>query len=353
MTRRWPSKVPRFFWILPAAAGLLVCACSRMGTGSGGGVFDSISGEVQEVFDRVAPAVVKVRNEDVFRPLAGTGFFIDEAGTVLTSYSVVREDGSARVEHGGVWLRAKVVGRDARTNLALLKMEKPLRTPCLKFGDSDDLSVASGVIGVAYPFNLPLSPNFGFVTGFDVRYLNNYFATTHIRSSVLLSPGQIGGPLLNSRAEVVGVLVLAVQDGNECYALPSRSAERVIAELRDGGRMRHGWCGVGVVEKAGESQPRVVVNNLFEGTPAAASGLRMGDEVLRIGRREIHRPSDILDASFFASVGEDMPVTVIRNGQEMTFRLTVAEREAGNSAVRGRVVPESSNRRQSLPARAD
>lgn len=304
------------------------------------GVFDSISEEVNRIFEKSSPAVVKVRTVSGTRPRAGTGFFIDEKGTVLTSYAVVLDAEKAWVEYEGRKLTAEVIGKDRRSGVALLQVgEKD--TPYLELGDSSKLKMASGLVSVAYPYNLPLAPAFGFVTGFDVRYLNRFFATTHIRANVPISPGQIGGPLLNTEGKVVGLMVLAVQEGKECYALPVNSARRIIEDIRENGTARHGWVGVGVVEgQPVESGKRpVVVSNLFRDTPAAESGIQPGDEVRRIGDHEVNEPSDILDAAFFSRVGKPVPVEVIRDGKKLVFDLPIVERPAGSSAVNRLIAP--------------
>jgi serine protease Do len=291
-------------------------------------VFDAITQEVQQVFQQASPAVVKIRTISGSATLAGTAFFIDDQGTLLTAYAVVREAPKAWVEYQNQKIEAQIIGRDVRSGMALLKIDRT-GTPHLTFGNSDDLRMASGLISVAYPFNLPLAPSFGFVTGFDVRYLNRFFATTHIRANVSVTPGQIGGPILNSKGQVVGLLTLAIQEGKECYILPINSVARVAADIHKTGKARHGWVGVGVVEgqPLGEGTKPVIVTNLFTETPAATSGIQPGDVVLKIGARTIQSPQDVLDASFFSSVGEKLPVVVMRDGQLRTFHLTVAERK--------------------------
>ncbi|MDX6766764.1 MAG: S1C family serine protease [Candidatus Methylacidiphilales bacterium] len=305
---------------------------SRKGR-TGSNVFDAITEEVQLVFDRSVPAVVKIRSLSGATPLAGTGFFIDKDGTLLTAYAVVRESDRVWIEFNGQKLEASVLGRDARSGVALLRVDRK-NTPYLPFGNSDDLRMASGLISVAYPLNLPIAPSFGFVTGFDVRYLNRFFSTTHIRANIPISPGQIGGPILNSRGQVVGLLAMAIQEGKECYILPVNSVVRIAADMHKNGKVRHGWVGVAVVEgqPLTEGTKPVVVSNLFPETPAATSGIMPGDVVLKIGNRNILTPRDVLDASFFSSVGQKLPVLVLRNNEQKTFTITVAERRSPVSA---------------------
>jgi len=333
--RRRPAKVSPVK-SFPIFLGLLFLVAPTHAVG----VFDSISEEVNLIFEKAAPSVVKVRTVQGSQPRAGTGFFIDDQGTVLTSYAVIRDADKAWVEYQERKLTAEVIGKDRRSGVSLLKIEQT-DTPFLELGDSSGLKMASGLVSVAYPYNLPLAPSFGFVTGFDVRYLNRFFATTHIRANVSVSPGQIGGPLLNTKGEAVGLLVLAVQEGKECYALPANSARRIINDILENGQARHGWVGVGVIEgqNAGEGRRPVIVSNLFRGTPAAKSGLQPGDEVKRIGDQEVSTPSDILDAAFFSEVGKPVPVEVIRDGEKMVFDLPIVERPAGSSPVNSLVAP--------------
>jgi S1-C subfamily serine protease len=307
---------------------------------SAGGVFDSISDEVNLIFQKASPAVVKVRTISRSKPLAGTGFFINDAGVILTSYAVIRDSEKAWIEYEDRKLTADVIGKDPRSGIALLKVDEK-QTPFLSLGDSSQLKMASGLISVAFPYNLPVAPAFGFVTGFDVRYLNRFFATTHIRANVQVSPGQIGGPLLNTKGEVVGLMVLAVQEGKECYALPANSASRIINDILENGKAKHGWVGVGVIEgpRTDGAHKPVIVSNLFRGTPAAQSGLQPGDEVKKIGEQPIHAPSDILDAAFFSTVGKPIPVEVIRDGKKMVFSLPIVERPEGSAAVNSLIAP--------------
>lgn len=322
---------------------LLLLAVTTFGTVlpcSAVGVFDSISEEVNRIFEKSSPAIVKVRTVSGTRPRAGSGFFIDNQGTILTSYAVVLDARKAWVEYQNRKLTAEIIGKDRRSGVALLKVEEE-NTPFLELGDSTQLKMASGLVSVAYPYNLPLAPAFGFVTGFDVRYLNRFFATTHIRANVPISPGQIGGPLLNTEGKVVGLMVLAVQEGKECYALPVNSAKRIIEDIQQNGAARHGWVGVGVIEgKPTETGKRpVIVSNLFRDTPAAESGIQPGDEVQKIGDHPVNEPSDILDAAFFSRVGSPVPVEVVRDGKKLVFDLPIVERPAGSSAVNRLIAP--------------
>lgn len=323
----------------PARVAILILAGLCFGPLAMAGVLDSVSREVQKVFDQSSPAVVKVRSLGGSAPLAGTGFFIDDSGRILTSYAVVRDATNAWVEYNDEKVEAEILGRDSRTNLALLKIERE-ETPHLRFGDSDSLRTASGLIGVAYPFNLPLAPSFGLVSGFDVQYRNVFFPTTHIRANLSVSPGQIGGPVLNSQGEVMGVMVLSVEDGKSCYAMPSHSVQKVVQDFQDFGEVRHSWAGVGVVEGYPDVSGRkpIIISLLYDETPAADSGLQQGDRLLKINGQPIRKPTDLMDISFFAGVGEELEVTVERGGETAVYALATTQRPAGSATVRNRML---------------
>ena len=291
------------------------------------GVFDKIASEVSGVYEKAAPSVVRIRASDGPEQLAGTGFFVDNQGTVLTAYAVVGQAKEATVEAGGRTFPAKILGRDPRSGVALLKI-KAGETPFLLFGESAGLRPASAVVSVAFPYDLKAEPTFGLVAGFDVKYLTRFFATTHIRANLPIKPGQIGGPLLDSHGKVVGILMLEIDEGKACYALPVEAAAKVAADIEKFGEPHHGWMGVGVMPD--RSRPErgapVFVDRLYKGTPAERSGLKAGDEVISIGNRPVREPSDVLDSAFFANVGEKIPVKVRRNGKEEIFTITVAAR---------------------------
>ena len=290
-------------------------------------IFETIGQEVNSLFEKAKPAVVKVHSGDQNFSLSGTGFFIDSQGTVLTSSTVLGANTNATVEVNGVPMAAKIVGNDPRSGLAMLRVNYDA-SPCLTLGHSTDLKTGYAVVTIGYPLNLPVSPSQGLVSGFDVRYMNRFFSTTHIHANVPISPGQVGGPLLNARGEVVGLVVPSPDDGRSVYALPVEAVQKIIADFNQYGRAKHGWVGVNVVEAPDMAHDgrTVRVVQAVPGTPASASGILAGDTVMRIDSREIYRPSDVLDASFFSHVGANMTVVVRRNAKLINYTFAVIER---------------------------
>jgi len=303
-----------------------------------GSVLETINQEVTSTYEKSRNAIVRVHAERdpglgdfPFRSShsIGTGFFIDNSGLLLTAATVVDDHDRCWIDWRGQRLAARIVGRDPHTNLALLQTdleqatEPNLRTPALPLGNSDELQVGSMVIVIGFPYDLPSAPVVGFISGFDVKCGGHVFAIPHIRASCKLNPGQAGSPLLNARGEVVGLAVAAHQ-GDHCYALPIRGAQKVVADIMEYGEPRHGWVGLGVAERqvgppsAGSNRWQVFVKEVFSNTPAAEAGFREGDMLVRIHTNDVHRLTDVLNSVFYYRCDETATVTVVRNSQPQT-----------------------------------
>ena len=152
----------------------------------------SISREVKEIFEKSGKAVVKVRGTDQHGELSGTGFFIDPAGTLYTAFSVGGDSENLTVEFDGKVYPARVMMADLRSGIAILKAD--IATPALPLGRSEQLEVATPVMTIGYPLDLPETPSFGMVAGFDRKFLGRYFSTTHVRVNLPTQRGQGGAP---------------------------------------------------------------------------------------------------------------------------------------------------------------
>jgi S1-C subfamily serine protease len=306
-------------------------------------VFQPTSDEINAVVERSKPSVVQVRSGDKFI-LAGTGFFIDDRGTVLTSSSVIGDNTSARVVVNGVELEAKILGNDPRSGLAMLRVAYD-ESPSLPLGHTGDLKTGDNVMVIGYPMNLPVTFAQGQVDGFEISYLVppkddgtaketvatlERFATSHIHATVAIGPGQVGSPLLNNQGDVIGLVATSPDGGQSIYALPVEAIQKIVADFNQFGRAQHGWVGVNVVQVPDSNHDgrTVRVVQAVPGTPASKSGIQPGDTVMRIDDREIFRPADVLDASFFSHVGGNMTVVVRRDQDLLTYCFPVIERPA-------------------------
>jgi len=280
----------------------------------------SISREVKDVFEKSAKAVVKIRGTDQHGDLAGTGFFIDPAGTLYTAFSVGGDAENLTVEFEGKKHPVRLMIADVRSGIAILKAD--IATPALPIGKSEQVEVATPVIAIGYPLDLPETPSFGMVAGFDRKFLGRYFTTTHLRANVPTQRGQAGAPLLNFKGEVVGILVSSIENGSACYALPIDAAEKIRNDFIRFGEARHGWIGINVAgaEKYKEGS-RAEMTEIMLDTPAFGSGVKPGDILLQIGKTRVREPEDVIDGSFFITAGDTVPITVLRGDEKLTFEI--------------------------------
>jgi serine protease Do len=280
----------------------------------------SISREVKEIFDKSGKAVVKIRGTDEHGDLSGTGFFIDPAGTLYTAFSVGGDTENLTVEFEGKVYPARVMMSDLRSGIAILKAD--IATPLLPIGKSEQMEVATPVMTIGFPLDLPETPSFGMVAGFDRKFLDRYFCTTHVRVNLPTQRGEAGAPLLNFKGEVIGILVAQIENGSACYALPIDAAEKIRNDFIRFGEARHGWIGITVAasEKAIEGST-AQMTEIVKDTPAFGSGVQPGDILLQVGKTKVRQPEDVIDASFFITAGDTVPIVVIRGNEKMTFEI--------------------------------
>jgi Trypsin-like serine proteases, typically periplasmic, contain C-terminal PDZ domain len=280
----------------------------------------AVSSHVKEVFERAAKAVVKIHGIDEHCEISGTGFFIDPTGTLYTAYTVGGEAGNFTIDFKGKRYPARQVLADIRSGMAILKTD--IATPALPIGKSEELEVATPVVAIGYPLDLPETPNFGMIAGFDRKYLGRYFSTTHLRVNLPTQRGEAGAPLLNMKGEVVGILVSSLENNSACYAVPIEAAEKIRSDFVRFGEARHGWVGINVSEAAKQVEGSCAeMTQIMDGTPAAGSGIKPGDILLQVGRKKVREPEDVLDASFFITAGDTVPITVMRGNEKLTFNV--------------------------------
>ena len=293
--------------------------------------------QVRAIFEKCQPAVVKIEASDAHGRLSGTGFFIDPNGTLYTSYSVGGESQDITVTIGNARHAATRMIGDVRSGIAILKIDG--ETPFLAIDTSRVLAVASPVMTVGFPLDLPASPSFGMVGGFDIKYLGRYFATTHIRANVPVQRGQGGAPLLNLRGEVVGILISSLDQGSASFAVPIEAAEKVRQNFLRFREVRRGWLGI---EVGSLNQPvdrsSTVVKAVLPDSPALKAGVLEGDILLRIGERVIATPEDVIDASFFLTADDTTTLRVSRGTQELLLPIQPSDPPGEANAMK-RIAP--------------
>src|SRR5437879_10519698 len=314
-----------------------------------------ISEHVKEIFERAAKAVVKIHGVDEHSEICGTGFFIDPTGTLYTAYTVGGEAGNFSVEFGGKKYPARQLVADVRSGTAMLKVDET--TPALPIGKSEELGVATPVVAIGFPLDLQETPNFGMIAGFDRKYLGRYFSTIHLRVNVPTQRGEAGAPLLNMKGEVVGIVVSSLENNSSCYAVPIEAAEKIRGDFVRFGEARHGWVGINVSEAPKPVEgSRAEMTQIMEGTPAAGSGIKPGDILLQVGRKKVTEPEAVLDASFFITAGDVVPITVLRANQKLPFTVRAGFHPASKNVPMlsdGTRVPAAVDANRAIPLKLE
>ncbi len=316
-------------------------------------VAEAISQEVRAVFQRCHKAVVKIEAVDNHGALSGSGFFIDPNGTVLTSYTVGGESRDIVVSNAGMRFSARRLVSDPRSGVAILKVDA--ETPFVAIGKSRDLALASPVVAIGYPMDLPASPSFGTVAGFDLKYGGRYFATMHIRANVPVQRGEGGAPLLNLHGEVVGILISSLDAGSAAFALPIEAAEKVRKDFVRFGEVRPGWLGVGVrPAETAVAGSTAQIDQVFDDAPGIKAGLAKDDIIVAVGDRKIESTDDVRDAAFFTTAEDPLIVKVWRDGVEMALTVTPADHPTSThlsiqEMPRLQAIPTSNERPLGIP----
>ena len=293
----------------------------------------SASQQVREIFARAAKAVVKIHGVDEHSEICGSGFFVDPTGTIYTAYTVGGEAGNFTIEFGDKKIPARQLVADIRSGTAILKVDET--TPALPIGKSEELEMATPVISIGYPLDLPKTPNFGMIAGFDRKCLGRYFSTIHLRVNAPTQRGEAGAPLLNMKGEVVGIVVSGLENNSACYAVPIEAAEKIRSDFVRFGEARHGWIGVNNVSPATHQVEgsRAMVTQVAEDAPAAHAGLKEGDVLLEVGKKKVTDPEDVFDASFYITAGDTVPITVMRGDKKITFQVQATMHPASRTGV--------------------
>ena len=259
----------------------------------------------------------------------GSGVVIDPSGIALTNAHVV--DGASSIEVvtvDGAKHKAKVLGLDKKTDLAVLQLEgNGKQFPFVALGNSDEAQVGDWVIAVGSPFGLNATVTSGIVSA-KARQIGAGPYDEFIQTDAAINPGNSGGPLVNMRGEVVGINTAIVRGGSGIgFAIPSNLAKRVASELRTSGKVTRGWLGVsiqpltsdlatsfGVKESKG-----ALVSDVSADSPAARAGVKSGDVILEFNGKKVEDPSALARAVAVAKPGETAKLTVLRDRQQQTI----------------------------------
>jgi len=271
----------------------------------------------------------------------GSGFVIDKAGYILTNRHVVEGADQISVSFpNGKNYPAKLVGRDARTDVALLKIEPKEPLTVLDMADSDQVEVGEWVMAIGNPFGLGNSVTVGVVSfkGRDLP-LGVVQGTTveMIQTDAAINPGNSGGPLLNTRGQVIGINTLIITDGGARqssgvgFSVPINVAKELLPQLREKGRVVRGWLGVriqGLNEELAKTYglkeaKGAVISEVTPGSPAEKAGLKAEDVIVAADGRAIRDNGDLSRYIASQSPGKTVKLDVMRNAQEKSFSVSL------------------------------
>ena len=287
--------------------------------------------EVSRVVERTLPAIVTVEARIGGRLVRSSGFIIDSSGSVVCAAEGVRLQPQVSLYLSeGEPVRARVVGVDNITGLALLRPEVSLRLPALSWGDSERLPLGSTLILIGNRSGLEGSVTVGTLGGKDrvgVRR-DNQRVVLLLQFNGTVGSGEQGAPLLDSQGRVVGVMVgeLASVEGAPVspvavvgFAVPSEIAQRVVNDLRTKGRAEHAWLGVDY-----QGLPSgVVVRRVALNSPAQKAGIQVGDIITQFNDKPIRTASDLTRELYFAQPNQRITLTVQREGQQVRLAVTL------------------------------
>ncbi len=282
----------------------------------------------------------------------GSGFIIDAAGIVVTNNHVI--DGADEINvilSDNTSIRAELLGTDPRTDIAVLRIRTDKPLTAVTFGNSDEAQVGDWVLAIGNPFGLGGSVTAGIVSarGRDIRQgLYDDF----IQTDAAINRGNSGGPLFNMAGQVVGInTAIYSPSGGSIgigFSIPSNLAQRIVAQLRDGGRVRRGWLGVNIQQVTDEIAEALrlpngargaLVARAQEGGPAAAGGIRSGDVILRFNGADVREMRNLPRIVADTTVGVQVPVVIWRDGKEETITITLGELPADQAQAAGGGTP--------------
>lgn len=271
----------------------------------------------------------------------GSGFVIDPAGYIVTNNHVIEEADTITVTFpDGNKYEAELIGRDEKTDLALLKVETDSVLPYVQFGDSEIVRIGDWIVAIGNPFGLEGTVTAGIVSGRSRRITDRPY-DDYIQTDASINKGNSGGPMFNMDGEVIGIntAIFSPTGGSVGigFAVPSNLATTVIEDLKEFGETRRGWLGVqiqtvtdDIAESLGLDDARgALVSDVDEEGPAKEAGLLQGDVILSFDGREVDEMQSLPRIVAETRVDKTVAVEVWRDGGELSLEVVVARLEEG------------------------
>ncbi len=268
----------------------------------------------------------------------GSGFCIDKEGYIVTNNHVVENADEIKVKlKSGKEYDAEIVGRDAKTDIALIKVKSWRGFQTVELGDSDSLKVGEWVVAIGSPFGLEHTVTAGIVSA-KGRVIGSGPYDDFIQTDASINPGNSGGPLLNMKGEVVGIntAIFSRSGGNVGigFAIPINLARGIIDQLKTSGTVTRGWLGVSIQDLSAElaeyygvkDGKGALVGDVFQGDPADKAGIKPKDVIVEVDGDKIEDSRHLSQKIAGIPVGGKITLKVVRDGKERTFTVKIAKR---------------------------
>ena len=277
----------------------------------------------------------------------GSGFIIDPKGYIITNNHVVENADEIVVKLStGKEYKAKVVGRDGKTDIALIEIKGASDLPAVKLGDSDTLKVGQWVVAIGNPFGLENTVTAGIVSAIG-RHINQGPYDNFIQTDTAINPGNSGGPLLNTKGEVVGINTAIFSRGGGNigigFAIPISLAHEIVPQLKDKGHVTRGWLGVmiqkvtpDIAESLGLADAKgALVADVVKDGPADAVGLKQGDVIIEFDGKPVVDSAELPLLVARTGVGKTVKLKVIRDKESQEFTVKIGELKDEDQAEPG------------------
>lgn len=280
----------------------------------------------------------------------GSGFIISENGEILTNAHVV--DGADKVTvtlKDGRTLEGRVMGTDPLTDVAVVKIQAN-NLPTVKLGNSDGLQVGEWAIAIGNPLGLDNTVTTGIIsaTGRSSAQIGvGDKRVDFIQTDAAINPGNSGGPLLNARGEAIGMNTAIIQNAQGIgFAVPIATAKSIAEQLIANGKADHAYLGIQMIALTPEVKAQleqeqgmtiardrgILIAKVVPGSPAARAGIESGDILAAVGGEEAKTPSQVQDTVGKAKIGDELPVTVDRQGKSLSLKVKVGTMPSQRSA---------------------
>jgi len=267
----------------------------------------------------------------------GSGFILDREGLILTNNHVVEDAKKIVVRLSDEReFEAKVLGRDPKTDIAVIKIQAEVNLPTAPLGDSDRLEVGEWVLAIGNPFGLEHTVTSGIVSA-KGRHIGAGPYDDFIQTDASINPGNSGGPLINMRGEVVGINTALFSPGGSNigigFAIPINLVKELLPQLKEKGKVTRGWLGVviqrvtaAIAEPLGlDKATGALVVDVSKDGPAEQGGIKVGDVIIEFDGREVKESNDLPIIVARTPVGREVSVKVLREGREVVLSVTIGE----------------------------